>query len=566
MANPVNVTANAVNVMDMVDSRSLEITSAMEALKTNMSVSYRLSIPFYMRRRAASHNPKRIPARVRPSGMEKSKSKFKWKQERRKREQEGKAVRLETHVWHAKRCHMSDVWGYRLALSSTQKGERAAYRAVVNSTTIRDSSYYMWFSLSADCLHSKLSGIFVPNHFVTSRVLHSLLYHKTECLGPVSVLWVSDSRVFVRAHPAIPHTTDLAAVFDQLSFQSHANALSQYTLDGVKAMELLVKSVNLSEQTNETVAELWSGLSENPFLYDIMKGTVLGCHVKVPPSQFIPFKSVTDTPITQPMHRLTPNASLGGDTLFRSLQYPEDTMDCGDSAAESLPCCVYRDPHTRSINVIIPQGTGTRFWIPLVYNGGRLIGLRDAHSLNTDRNVLTFPHDYPDTPAGVKYLETVGAQTEAKEMRRPPQKRVNYTDLGIQCPFVSNWSILCGTDQVSVIRNPRLLNKLQTLPSSYDNHFVSVSLTCVKRGNIKPGAHLYITTDPSPTDPIYKPEETYSLAGYVTSAKYCLATGSGGAVGLVLLSGFRRLVGDVLLVRNTTTKQYRHVSVSLIGS
>ena len=601
MANVDTSSANAVNVMDIVDSRSLEITAAMDALKTNMSVSARMSIPFHMRRRAASHNPKRIPARVRPPGVEKTKTKVKWKQERRKKEQEGKAVRLETHVWHAKRCHMTDVWGYRIAMTTTQKGDRAAYRAAVNSTTICDASYFVWFSLSADCLHSKMTGVFVPNPFVTDRVLHCHLYHQTVCLGPVSVLWLSDSCVFVRAHPALPHSTDLPSVFEGLSFKSYANKLSQYTLDGVKSMELIVKSLKLSPTTNATVTDVWTGLTNNPFLYDMMGGTVIGCHIEVPPAQFKPFRSVvTDSSITQPTHRLTPSPSLQGGTLFKTLQVTEYAMECQGTAGESsapseitpecVPCCAYKDPYTGCVNVVVPRGFGTRFWIPLVYNGGRLIGLEDAHSLNTDRKKLTYPHDYPDSPAGRKHLADTGAEAQAKEMRRPPQKRVPYVELGIKCPFVSDWTALCGSPTTSVIRDSKLLSKIDTLPSSYDNHFVPVSLECVKRGNIKPGAHLFyplpsnpipsnpllpIPANPIPSpnsDPVHCSSSSYPLVGYVTSAKYCLASGGGGAIGLVLcsvLKGGSTAGGSVegsvvLLVRNTTTKQYRHVKVIIL--
>ncbi len=36
---------------------------------------------------------------------------------------------LETHIWHAKRFHMVEKWGYKLALHPNDKGARASYRA-----------------------------------------------------------------------------------------------------------------------------------------------------------------------------------------------------------------------------------------------------------------------------------------------------------------------------------------------------------------------------------------------------------------------------------------------------
>ena len=36
---------------------------------------------------------------------------------------------LETHIWHAKRFHMTEAWGYKIPLHPNDKGVRAAYRA-----------------------------------------------------------------------------------------------------------------------------------------------------------------------------------------------------------------------------------------------------------------------------------------------------------------------------------------------------------------------------------------------------------------------------------------------------
>lgn len=34
---------------------------------------------------------------------------------------------LETHIWHAKRFHMTNLWGYRIALTPTNKGKRYVF-------------------------------------------------------------------------------------------------------------------------------------------------------------------------------------------------------------------------------------------------------------------------------------------------------------------------------------------------------------------------------------------------------------------------------------------------------
>ena len=39
-------------------------------------------------------------------------------------------VWLETHMWHAKRMHMRDYYGYRVAERANDKGVRQAYRSI----------------------------------------------------------------------------------------------------------------------------------------------------------------------------------------------------------------------------------------------------------------------------------------------------------------------------------------------------------------------------------------------------------------------------------------------------
>ncbi len=46
---------------------------------------------------------------------------------------------LETHIWHAKRFHMADRWGYRLPDFPNDKSFRACYRAAANGCLMQVS-------------------------------------------------------------------------------------------------------------------------------------------------------------------------------------------------------------------------------------------------------------------------------------------------------------------------------------------------------------------------------------------------------------------------------------------
>lgn len=113
-------------------------------------------LPKHMRRRAMSHNPNRLPRKYRLAHrgqMSKSGAPAKTKRPSRKYRRKPanllleyqKRMRsniwLETHIWHAKRFHMTTKWGYKLAQSSCDKTFRSSYRATIKHCLIQDISH-----------------------------------------------------------------------------------------------------------------------------------------------------------------------------------------------------------------------------------------------------------------------------------------------------------------------------------------------------------------------------------------------------------------------------------------
>lgn len=134
-----------------------EINALSEAITNPASTKLVFQkLPKHMLRRAMSHNPKRLPRKYRQahtSQMTKSGTPAKTKRPSRKyrrkpsnllteyRRRQRRIVWLETHIWHAKRFHMVDKWGYKLAQSSCDKTFRSSYRATANHCLLQDISY-----------------------------------------------------------------------------------------------------------------------------------------------------------------------------------------------------------------------------------------------------------------------------------------------------------------------------------------------------------------------------------------------------------------------------------------
>jgi ribonuclease P/MRP protein subunit POP1 len=60
-----------------------------------------------------------------------------------------KARWLETHIWHAKRFKMEELWGTKIAAKNCDKSERAVYRYVGQAgCCIHDQSYFRVFNVT----------------------------------------------------------------------------------------------------------------------------------------------------------------------------------------------------------------------------------------------------------------------------------------------------------------------------------------------------------------------------------------------------------------------------------
>lgn len=116
------------------------------------------TLPKHMRRRAMSHHPKRLPRKYRsahnsqmskagnqPVNHKRPSRKYRRRPKNLLNEyirRQRKINWLETHIWHAKRFHMIDRWGYRLPYASCDKTYRACYRASAEHCLLQDISFY----------------------------------------------------------------------------------------------------------------------------------------------------------------------------------------------------------------------------------------------------------------------------------------------------------------------------------------------------------------------------------------------------------------------------------------
>ncbi|KFW94109.1 Ribonucleases P/MRP protein subunit POP1, partial [Phalacrocorax carbo] len=234
-----------ITVSTFAQARAAEINAMLKAVaqKSSNSLVFQ-TLPRHMRRRAMSHNIKRLPRRLqeiarkellmfRPEltcetslrtqvlklcvtfgfRMQEHLS-FIWQR---------KNIWLETHIWHAKRFHMVKKWGYCLGDSPTEKSYRACYRAMTKHCLLQDLSYYCCLELTGkeNELLKQLARICsndtgltfeeaccLSGRFEGSLNLYRADRYPEDMLGPVTFIWKpkdrsEDRQLWIWMHPAL---------------------------------------------------------------------------------------------------------------------------------------------------------------------------------------------------------------------------------------------------------------------------------------------------------------------------------------------------------------------------
>lgn len=127
--------------------------------------------------------------------------------------------------------------------------------------------------------------------------------------------------------------------------------------------------------------------------------------------------------------------------------------------------------------------------------GARAGGIREANNILFEQGLENIIQ--PDTQAGMEEETRVSKEYTDKFFRLPPNKRVNYIKLGIECPFSHPWLKLLNewlpnsADKFYIVRDKVVLQNIQKLLNN-TNEKVSVNfkkpcLVPIKISHIKRG-------------------------------------------------------------------------------
>jgi len=333
-----------IDVVDFIQARAFEINAMESSIKTASAALNQLafqSLPRGLRRRAASHNIKRIPVKLREKAkgeMLKGAAPNKTGPPSRKKKRraativeeylrrQGKKRWLETHIWHAKRMHMKNIWGYRLADYPNEKSLRATYRASSHLSILHDASYMGCVELTgtaegisrmlAPVTDMSVASIGSQRYSKGHRLGHSTLFHYMAypqgAICPITFLWQqhegtsTDRKVWLWIHPAsfseawecLKEAQEKTNYSEAVAVRDLRDEILMFELTGPRSTALLQAILTTAEPTNNEQTDatsrsnntkandIWHCMEHLRSSSSLPAGAVLGITVQDPRLRF----------------------------------------------------------------------------------------------------------------------------------------------------------------------------------------------------------------------------------------------------------------------------------------
>ncbi|KAJ3180303.1 hypothetical protein HDU87_002182 [Geranomyces variabilis] len=334
----------AISVVEFAEARAFEIRAMEKALEnsTEKSGVARVfqTVPRHMRRRAASHNIKRLPKRLharaqaqmdndpkqgRSKGQSSNRAEPKRKKQRKHDGAHGGSRWMETHLWNAKRMKIVDLWGWKIPEQPNDKNFRAAYRAAKTHCLLHDVSYFQVVELegSIEALNTLLLAITDPTlpavasaRYISgtrqgSMHVHAHMQYPSAAIGPATFLWkpaeagMSTRTLWIWLHPAIHKLVwdELQAGVKAASGQDVNLAISikdlkeelvRFEITGPRSNAILHHIMQLCDEGESSGAlysashKLWREIEDVHTPAALPPGAVIGLNVVDPRISFPP--------------------------------------------------------------------------------------------------------------------------------------------------------------------------------------------------------------------------------------------------------------------------------------
>jgi len=401
---------STIPVLQFAQARIAEIAELQRVVNSNTGLRRAFqTLPKHLRRRAMSHNIHRIPARLRAQALREVLKSTKKALDEQPQVRRGRrmsrnllaewALRatlkgwLETHLWHAKRFHMIELWGKRIGLAPTDKGQRAALRQAMHVTAIHDASYIRPLIVrgtTAELLDSirhicdAESATRVAQAMDGSREVEVMLYRSDRCpfdpLAPGRVIWlphVTDANAALCIWVHIAAISDITHELNSLTgfnIQAKQLALNRFQITGPRSHDLLYRVLDVESGAGK---QTWAKLDALTTTASLRPGVAIALVAKLR----------KPAPLANTLINRELDETAHATVIDVAVSWPTDIAESDvwlvETARqmESVPLLlVARGPDLvrgfgSGWDVVVPPGAGMRVWTTLAHAGGRAVGM-----------------------------------------------------------------------------------------------------------------------------------------------------------------------------------------------
>lgn len=513
-------------------------------------------LPNHLRRRAMSYDIKKVPRKMRPAVQEqvegaaeaKARNKPPGRHQNHFRihgrelclHRNEKNNWLETHLWHAKRFHIKDLWGWKIPYSPTMKGTRSMIKQTSETCTIRDISYYSVIDIigQPELINARLTTMITPNSYLEQslRVLFEVdLFqpekYPNEAIGPVHIYRISADHIWCICHPLL--SQQIISAFEGFQVRDFEREINVFELFGPKSTENIINALPPNDSNNALLINTVYSL-KGP-------GTV-------PPGFSIAY--VSSDPRTIPSDYKHPtagepfdifsgiNLELTESSLYKGcseLSIPHDQefnearskllFPSAEGPSGKLSVLLMQKFATTKFGsswlLFVPFGAGAASFKSLIKQGSRAIGLEEADLIELESQKFAFPKGRPETHKGFEDWTREMNEITAENNAKPPSKRIHLDFF----TFPENFFISNTHD---------------------DNSFARVEINCVRRGTPSRFAVLFMPND----DDLKSCGEICEITaknsqrkpiGVVSDGRNSLLAGTGRGIGFVSFNEFENL-------------------------
>lgn len=381
---------------------------------------------------------------------------------------------LETHVWHAKRFHMTCIAGMRIAEWCNDRGERSALRCAKRACLAYDESFLRVISVQADTidqLSQKLRSailtqddrrrLFAPRAVSGARLVRFVVIAQNEvAIGPVDILRPPERPVaWLWTHPLLAENVVTALNAVGLTANLAVDQPGRFRLIGPSSEKVLAAAIRLPlnppcAQTAEADLVLTAAFNPSDANSDSVSPPVQG--------------DLWDTSDRNTF------AHAGGRNLSTAI-----------ASGITVPVLVVQrgsDTGFYGWDIIVPKGWGLPLWLRFMHaNRARAAGLREIHALTVGRTSgPLFPEEFVDGEAPRALVLANRQELLDRVARRPPAKRpgVGLGFLAVLSAIQSSvtpTNISQGSDQDSSRPAKRPRPQLPCLPSVASKKLTKIS-------------------------------------------------------------------------------------------